>query len=184
MAYLLMRHAEKPDARAGIGGVDEQGRADPRALSVRGWQRAGALARWLAPADAAAPFGRPAVLRSASTTAVNKSRRPMLTLLPLAQRLGLATVQDDLDSNDPEAAADALAGASGTVVVAWRQDTLPALAAALAARLGADAGAIPSAWPEDRFDAVWLFERDATGAWRFRQCLPQLLGGDPATPIG
>lgn len=182
MPYLLMRHAEKPDARAGIDGVDEQGRADARALSVRGWQRAGALARWLAPADMPAPFGLPRVLRSASTTAVNKSRRPKLTLLPLAQRLGI-TVQDDLDSNDAEAAAVALAEASGTVLVAWRQDTLPALAAALAARLGADAGAIPRVWPEDRFDAVWLFEQ-IDDAWRFRQCLPQLLGGDPDTPIG
>ena len=178
-----MRHAEKPDRALGIAGVDEQGAADARSLSVRGWQRAGALARWLAPADAAAPFGRPTLLRSASTTAVNKSRRPMLTLLPLAQRLGLP-LQDDLDSNAPEDAAAALAGLPGTVVVAWRQDTLPALAGALAARLGAvNAAAIPAVWPEDRFDPVWVLEPDAAGAWRFRQHLPQLLGGDADTPI-
>lgn len=107
----------------------------------------------------------------------------MLTLLPLAQRLGLA-VQDDLDSNAPEDAAAALASIDGTVVVAWRQDTLPALAAALAARLRVtDAAAIPCVWPEDRFDPVWVFEPDAAGAWRFRQHLPRLLGGDTDAPI-
>ena len=44
---MLIRHAEKPNET--VQGVNEAGRADPDQLSVRGWQRAGALIRFFAP---------------------------------------------------------------------------------------------------------------------------------------
>ena len=47
---MLIRHAEKPDGTGNVMGVSELGLPHPRQLSVRGWQRAGALVRFFAPA--------------------------------------------------------------------------------------------------------------------------------------
>ena len=46
---IIIRHAEKPDPQANIGGVSEAGGADRNDLTVRGWQRAGALVRLFNP---------------------------------------------------------------------------------------------------------------------------------------
>ena len=40
---LLIRHAEKPDDSDSGPGLTSDGRDDPKSLTVRGWQRAGAL---------------------------------------------------------------------------------------------------------------------------------------------
>jgi len=46
---MVIRHAEKPDKQAGISGVTEAGMADKDELTVKGWQRAGALVRFFNP---------------------------------------------------------------------------------------------------------------------------------------
>ena len=46
---LIIRHAEKPEP-GGDSGVDSTGAPDPRSLTVRGWQRAGAWAELFVPA--------------------------------------------------------------------------------------------------------------------------------------
>ncbi len=47
---MLIRHAERPNADKSLRGVGFDGRKDKESLTVRGWQRAGALARFFAPA--------------------------------------------------------------------------------------------------------------------------------------
>jgi hypothetical protein len=54
---MLIRHAEKPDETGSVLGIDEAGRPDPNQLSVRGWQRAGALVRFFAPLGQEHPKG-------------------------------------------------------------------------------------------------------------------------------
>jgi hypothetical protein len=175
-AVLLLRHAEK--AKAGQRNVDEQGHEDPHALSVRGWQRAGAWVRWLAPAEGPAPFGRPQRLFAAAPAPAHPSRRPELSLAPLARALSLP-VNTGLDLNDLDAAAAGLlAPAQGSVVACWRHDDLPALARALARRLGCGEAAIPQQWPDEVYDTAWLFERVHDGAWRFGVVAQRLLDGD------
>jgi hypothetical protein len=45
---MIIRHAKKAvEGRPGIG-VDYEGMPDPENLTVRGWQRSGALARFFA----------------------------------------------------------------------------------------------------------------------------------------
>jgi hypothetical protein len=46
---LLLRHAEKPDRSESGPGLTPEGQEDAQSLTLRGWQRAGALAVLLAP---------------------------------------------------------------------------------------------------------------------------------------
>ena len=46
-SITCMRHGEKPDKHGDETGVDARGAPDPRGLTPRGWQRAGALVRWI-----------------------------------------------------------------------------------------------------------------------------------------
>jgi hypothetical protein len=172
---VLLRHAEKP--HDDVLGIDEQGREDARSLSVRGWQRAGALLRWLLPAEGPPPFGEPAGLWAAGPTATHPSRRPPLTLAPLARHLGLP-VDTSLDVEDLEAVAVALLATEGTALASWRHDDLPALAQALARLVGCDAAAVPAQWPSEVFDAAWVFERGPEGRWGFRAVAQRLLDCD------
>jgi len=45
---MIIRHAEKPEHH-GPRGVDENGNEDKESLTVRGWQRAGALVQFFGP---------------------------------------------------------------------------------------------------------------------------------------
>ena len=49
---MVIRHAEKPDDAGTVFGVTAGGQQDPEELTVRGWQRAGALVTFFAPPDA------------------------------------------------------------------------------------------------------------------------------------
>lgn len=182
---LLMRHAEKPDSQAGIAGVDEEGRPDARQLSVRGWQRAGALVPFFAPfAPPGRPDGRCADARIETPHAIlaapprERSVRPGSTVLPLARRLGLPV---RCDFGRDAAVAQLLAALRGieveVVLVCWRHDDLAEIARGLAG----DAAGIPADWDEARFDLVWVLEREGAG-WRFGQVPQRLLAGDGEPP--
>ncbi|HET9645340.1 MAG TPA: phosphoglycerate mutase family protein [Burkholderiaceae bacterium] len=177
---VLLRHAEKPDDVS--HGVDEQGRRDEHSLTVRGWQRAGALVRWLAPSDAQSPFGRPAAVWAAPATGPHPSHRPELTVTPLARYLNLS-VNSAMSVGDHDAAASAVLADALPAVVSWRHDDLPELARTFASRMGADPNAIPSDWPEERFDLAWVFERNERGIWSFRQVPQCLLEGDRTSAL-
>ena len=175
-AIVLLRHAEKPVPGSAIRGVDEHGNPDVNGLSVQGWQRAGALVRWLCPVDRPPRFGQPTFLCAAKTTSRRPSRRPVLTLLPLSRALHLP-VHAEFETNAVADAALALARTDGTRVVSWRRRLLPSLARATARQLNCDAQDIPSNWPADRFDIAWVFVRHPEG-WRFEQETQNLLAQD------
>jgi hypothetical protein len=94
---MVIRHAEKPEDA--IQGVDINGLNDKESLTVKGWQRAGALARFFAPlkADqlrsgvaqpkflfASGPVGK----KEKKAGNGSKSERPEQTLMPLSELLG------------------------------------------------------------------------------------------------
>src|SRR4051812_8901395 len=90
---MLLRHAEKPLGDGPPHGVTVDGILDPESLTPRGWQRAGALVGLFVPD---LPEGRgprlptPTHLFASQIGPGSRSARPRETLLPLAQRLGLA----------------------------------------------------------------------------------------------
>ncbi len=175
---MLIRHAEKPCGEE--RGVSETGSADSAALSVRGWQRAGALVPYFAAlAERLHPgsLARPQYILAARPTAEHPSKRPGDTVQGLADRLGIAlderwTTQDPMDK-----LARYLISLDGPVLVCWRHDSLPELAMAIATF-----DDVPQSWPAERFDLTWsLCCRQ--GRWLFQQVPQLLLAGDRLTPI-
>ena len=177
---MLIRHAEKPNDGGRVRGVDALGREDSNALSVLGWQRAGALVRLFAPHDsqAAVPgIAIPDVLCASRATPANPSQRSQQTLLPLAAWLNVP-IRCEFAKGDEASMAASLLELSGVVLAAWSHEGLPALARAL----GAAEPAPPTAWPKERFDLVWVFTPQGS-QWALRQIPQWLLAGDSARPL-
>ena len=173
-SIALIRHAEKPTDNGVLVGVDELGCADRNELSVRGWQRAGALALFFWDnRRAKAEHERPRHLFAPAPSTAHPSRRGISTLLPLAGHCGVG-VATPFPVGAERDLAQHLKTLGGFSVVAWEHKRLPALAAEIA---GAGVE-LPTRWPDDRFDLVWLLAADDTGQWRFMQLPQLLLGGD------
>jgi hypothetical protein len=97
----------------------------------------------------------------------------------LAQKLGL-TIDISHPKGDEGALAQAASQVGGVVLIAWEHERIPDVAAAIP---GNNAPS-PEAWPDDRFDVVWVFDRNTgTGPWSFGQVPQLLLAGDRAEPI-
>jgi len=178
----VIRHAEKPDQPAPVRGVDEQGHKDGDSLTVRGWQRAGALAVLFGDPAMREQRGLepPAQLYACAVGAGHASKRSEQTLAPLAQRLGLS-VRTGFTKGDEAALAEALCMLEDTALVCWSHTVLPGLLRAIAPH--AD---LPAAWPDERFDLVFRFTRkrgEAPRQWKVRQIGQLLLAGDSDTPI-
>lgn len=164
---ILLRHAEKPSDDAVINGVDAQGRPDANELSVRGWQRAGALLGLFAPGGS---LGVPGSLFAERPTDAHPSRRCVSTLQPLADRLGLS-LDVRFKRGEEAELAEALMQCQGTVLAAWDHRHLVEIARALPGAPGVED------WPEQCFDRLWIFSRDGAG-WRFEDRPQDLLAGD------
>lgn len=179
---MVIRHAEKPSHHPPPYGVTPEGERESESLSVRGWQRAGALATFFAPTNG--PFSDPSLagpqfLYASKPTRRNGSRRPVETITPLAEKLAIR-----INSNFPKVETremlDEVFLCAGVVLVCWQQEFIPKIANYI---LG-DRTTAPQDWPDDRFDMVWVFDLDpATGRYGFRQVPQRLLMGDWATPI-
>jgi len=152
---LILRHAEQPTHGSQVH------------LSAIGRARAAALPR-LFPAR----FAAPTVLFA--TRASKESNRPVETLQPLAQALGLRIDDRFPDEADAELASTILTGAGyagAHILICWHHGTIPALAA----RLGAVHA--PARWPDAQYDHVWQL-RYGAGAVTFDDRLAPLLPGD------
>ena len=89
---MLIRHGEKAVA-GGAQGVNVDGAPDRESLTPRGWQRAGALINLFVPRPPdqnAAPLPTPTHLFASMVGPMSSSKRPLETLQPLSERLGIA----------------------------------------------------------------------------------------------
>ena len=158
---VIMRHAEKPTAT--MRGVTETGRKDRHSLTVRGWQRAGALVHLLAPFQGSVQsnvLATPGYLFASSSLIVpdkaNSSQREWQTLAPLSERLNIRiNLKFDVDHRIAELA--------GYVPGKHR---------------------IPKKWPSKRYDLMYVFTRLANGTeYSFQQLAQPLLGDDRSTTL-
>lgn len=178
---MIVRHAEKP-----VGGGTEQGTTadgipERESLTSRGWQRARALVGLFV---SESPAGRPSLptpthLFASKVGLQSSSRRPLETIEPLSERLGLMIdvrfLKEELGQ-----LVQAVREIDGVVLICWEHHLIPSIANML---IG-DTTSAPQIWPDDRFDVIWLI--DASGPGRspgFRQVPERLLDGDLTTVI-
>ena len=102
---MLIRHAERPSPDKSIRGVTQEGVKSKQELTVRGWQRAGALARFFAPRDnrfVHPALARPEILFACKAGPAAPSLRPQHTLLPLANLLEAELNRDYYEGQENE----------------------------------------------------------------------------------
>jgi hypothetical protein len=174
---MLIRHAEKPAKDAAPYGVTAAGERNKESLEVRGWQRAGALAILLAPTNGNfqnAALAQPQFLFASKPLRRKGSRRPIETLTPLAQKLGVR-INSSFPRSDFESMLDEVFSCKGVVLICWQREYIPEIASYI---LGSKKIA-PSDWPEDCFDMIWVFDLVRSSAkYTFKQVPQKLLAGD------
>ncbi len=180
---MIIRHAEKPDGSA--QGVDISGNDGTENLTVQGWQRAGALARFFAPLTSQLQrlgIAQPQFLFASGPVSKtqkkddgngSKSQRPQQTITPLSQLIHVTIDSTFVKGQETQVAAAAVASV-GVALIAWQHENIPAIAAAIPGASG-----FPSLWPGNRFDIVWVFDLQSDGAYSFSQVPQMLLAGDP-----
>lgn len=180
---MIVRHAEKPTdpgVAPEIDGVSASGQQDLEELVVRGWQRSGGLVRLFAPRDGHfvdPHLATPGTIFASGVAHHSKSLRPQHTVLELTNVLGLR-LNTQFVKDDYAAMVDAAVATNGSVLIAWEHQDIPAIGN----RITGNSTTVPQTWPGDRFDIVWVFDRQSTG-WAFSQVPQLLLSHDSPTPI-
>jgi hypothetical protein len=198
---MVIRHGEKPVVKGQPPfGTTPDGQEDWESLTIRGWQRAGALANLFRPARG--PLQNPelsvpdliyaskpvdSVLEPAEAgddEEASKSKRPLETIMPLAAKLGVAPNLTFAKGEEKLLAGDLLMR-GGTVLVSWQHQKIHKIVEHIL-RTNGSTKPIPQIWPSDRFDIVWIFTApgSATEPCGFVQVPQLLLSGDKETVIG
>jgi hypothetical protein len=182
LKIMVIRHAEKPSGNPPPHGVTFDGEREKESLTVRGWQRAGALVSLFAPANGSfqdPSLSQPQFLYASTPTKRNGSRRPLETITPLAEKLAIR-INTNHPKLEPEKMLEEVYLCAGVVLICWQHEFIPKIAS----HIMGNKTTTPHDWPEDRFDMIWVFDRDAaTGHYGFKQVPQNLLMGDWATPI-
>ena len=179
---MVMRHAEKPATDFTPYGVTLQGERDKESLAVRGWQRAGALANLFAPANGHfedPSLAEPQFLYASKPLKRRGSKRSTQTITPLAEKLAIR-INSKFPRFEVTEMLEEVFLCNGVALICWQREYIPQIADQI---LG-DKTVAPEDWPEDRFDMIWVFDRDPSSAtYSFKQVPQRLLMGDLATPI-
>jgi hypothetical protein len=182
---MIIRHAEKPTTTPppALNGVTITGAQNSYSLIVRGWQRAGALVALFDPARGSLQSSELATPQFifASSSSDEEGNRPEQTITPLAQKLGLTPNESFAKKQDQQAATSAMS-CDGVVLMSWPHGQIPTLASYIPLSAN-NKNAIPSSWPGDRFDMVFVFDVDTNGDYIFSQVPQLLLEGDSSDPI-
>jgi hypothetical protein len=194
---MIIRHGEKPTIKHQPPfGVTADGEQDWESLTVRGWLRAGALEALFAPSNGPPPkpaLAKPSLIyaskpRDPGVVAPedddsSKSKRPLQTVTPLASKLKIAPNLGYGKGDEAALVKDVLAQA-GAILICWQHECIYEIARNLVGTNPPER-AIPSKWPGDRFDLVWVLESLSPGAgrWIFTQVPQQLLVDDKDTVI-
>jgi len=198
---MIIRHGEKPLVKRQVPfGLTFDGQEDWESLTIRGWQRAGALADLFRPARGSLQdpnLGVPDLIYASNpvNTGVDvpasgedddegsKSKRPLQTITPLAAKLMIDPNLTFAKGEEKLLAEDILTR-SGKVLVCWQHEKIHKIVEHLL-RTASSTNLIPQVWPSDRFDIVWVFTPPSTVTepWGFVQVPQRLLNGDKESVI-
>jgi hypothetical protein len=175
---MIIRHAERPPDDGSANGVTPKGATDPKELSVRGWQRAGALVRFFAPLGghfADPHLATPDTIFASKVAHHSPSLRPQRTVESLADFLHKSLVMKHAKGEEEALVADAIA-ADGAVLIAWEHEAIPDICNLI---IG-NKTTCPQKWHGSRYDLVWVLDRPRSSeeAWTFAQVPQMLLPGD------
>jgi hypothetical protein len=140
---MIIRHAEKPPESPAspppFGGTPD-GRQDDHSLSVRRWQRAGALATFFAPSGTTLPsISTPRFIYAvkadsdddnppdaAGAKIGGKSKRAQQTVAPLTEKLrSTPTLNFSFDKGDEAAMITSAMTCPGVVLICWEHHNIP-----------------------------------------------------------
>ena len=182
---MLIRHAEKPPGNPPPHGINAKGDHDEESLTVLGWQRAGALALFFAPS--ACLFQKPEIATPATVYASqiikgNGSERPQETVTPLIDKLGSnVKVKFNYAKGQEKEVANSAQARNGVVLICWEHHNISKITRRFPISKN-NTTPVPSEWPDDRIDLVWVFDLDSgSGGYRFTQIPQLLLAGDAPT---
>ena len=191
---------------------DTCGKAGDESLVTLGWQRAGGLVTLFAPpwgpktdldtpayiyaadpGSSADADGADAAADSASASGGDgPSQRPYETVTAVAQMLGVTIDAKHKKSDYHKVVSDALAK-SGVVLICWQHQDIalgtsknPGISQYILNDTGTTGTlGIPTKWPGDRYDLVWVFNRPSGNGpiTSFVQVPQMLLPGDSTTVI-
>jgi hypothetical protein len=188
LTLYIIRHAEKPDDKQpDLGpGLTQEGKQNPEALVIRGWERAGA---WTAlfgagfgGSDHATPQAVYAANPDSTANDAKVSRRPYETVLALAERVGVGKPDISFAKGQEQGLVDALLKLSGVVLVAWEHKAIVSeILPLLPVKNKSD---LPTHWSGKRFDVVLRFECAAGDQELvFKELYPCLMPGDSDKPL-
>jgi len=179
---MIIRHGEKPGDVGPPDGVSPDGAQDAEDLLVRGWQRAGALGRFFAPASGKLDDERlvtPALIYASGIGPHSKSLRPQRTVSVVADLLGLQMNVAHLKGQEAALAADVVAHEE-PVLIGWEHEAIPGIVNLIVG----NNNTCPQTWSGERFDLVWVLDQaEPASGWTFTQVPQMLLPGDSDTPI-
>ena len=177
---MVMRHAEKPPFHPPPYGITLEGARDKESLTARGWQRAGALANFFAPTNRAfqaLSLAKPQFLYASKPVKRKGSRRPFETIMPLAEKLAIR-INSNFKKFETESMLEDALLCNGVVLICWQREYIPQITE----QILVNKALAPPEWPEDRFDMVWVFDRNPSSArYSFKQIPQSLLMGDLPT---
>lgn len=186
---MIIRHGEKPPKHPGSTGpfdVQEDGESGSgNSLIVIGWQRAGALNAFFAPAEGSPPkkdIAKPDYIYAANPS--GESQRPCETVTPLAAWLGYKqgtqqfNVSFDIGGGEGNMVNSAIA-LDGTVLICWEHDNIyPNVVNAIKSHVPITNYSAIKPWP-NVFDLVWVFDLDSKGKnYTWNSLHQDLMAGD------
>src|SRR5215831_7011704 len=150
LKIMVIRHGEKPTNSASDCGVTIEGKREKECLTIRGWQRAGALASFFAPGNSTfsdPALAKPQHLFASNPIRWNGSRRSIDTITPLAEKLAIR-IDSKFQKDDIAAMLEEAFSCVGSVLICWQREYIPTIANYI---LG-NKRVAPQNWPEERFD--------------------------------
>lgn len=168
---MIIRHAEEHE----VDGITEEGQADPQSLTVRGWQRAGALVPFFC--SGGSGVSTPDAIFASAIAPDSQSRRPQQTVAPLHAALrkrGRVSYSEAFAKPDTSALMAEVMTQPGIVLVAWNHSCIADCITALP-----NPPQAPGKWPDDRYDLVWVLDPTGIG-WAFSEVPQLLLAGNAA----